>query len=123
MSEDLDHELRRALRPVDPGDEFTRAVMARVAASKVTPLLPGKSALPRVSARVLPWAPAAVAASMLIAIFVTHEQRQRDEVQQGLQARRELLEALRVTSKKLDIAYQVVHNESDASAVDADAGV
>jgi hypothetical protein len=122
MSEDLDRELRRALRPVDPGDEFTRAVMARVTATKVTPF-PSKPVRARFGARLLPWAPAAVAASMLMAIFVTHEQRQRDEVQQGLQARRELLEALRVTSKKLDIAYQVVHNESDANSADADAGV
>jgi hypothetical protein len=123
MSEDLDQELRRALRPVDPGDEFTRAVMARVAASKVTPL-PSKPVRARFGARLLPWAPAAVAASMLVAIFVTHEQQQREEIQEGLQARQALLEALRVTSRKLDIAYQVVHNESDASAaVDADAGV
>jgi hypothetical protein len=118
---DLDQELRRALRPVDPGDEFTRAVMARVAASKVTPLS-SKPARARFGARLLPWAPAALAASMLVAIFVTHEQQQREEVQQGLQARQELLEALRVTSEKLDIAYQVVHSESDA-VTDADAGV
>jgi hypothetical protein len=123
MSEDLDQELRRALRPVDPGDKFTREVMARVAAAKVTPLS-SKPARARVTARILPWAPAAAAASLLVTIFVTHQQHQRDHVQEGLRARKELLEALRVTSEKLDIAYQVVHNGADApAAAEADAGV
>jgi hypothetical protein len=45
-------------------------------------------------------------------------------VAEGLRARQELLKALRVTSEKLDIAYQVVHNESHAHADDdTDAGV
>jgi hypothetical protein len=119
MNDNLDDELRRALRPVDPGDEFTRALMARVSAQKVTEIRrPTRSPL---HARVLPWAPAALAASLLIAIFVTHEHHQRHDVEEGLRARQELLEALRVTSEKLDIAYQVVHNESDGGA-DADTG-
>lgn len=120
MSDDLDRELRRALRPVDPGDEFTRAVMARVALQKVTDIRksPRRS---RFTAQALPWAPAAIAASLLVAILMTHQHRQQEEnIAQGQRAREELLQALRVTSKKLDIAYQVVHNESDAAT---DAGV
>jgi hypothetical protein len=129
MSDDLDQQLRRALRPVDPGDEFTRAVMARVAAQKVTDIRRAASRSPftttptrsRFTTRALPWAPAAIAASLLVAIFMTHEHRQQEEnIAQGQRAREELLQALRVTSKKLDIAYQVVHNEADAGA---DAGV
>ena len=120
MSDDLDQHLRRALRPVDPGDAFTRAVMARVASQQVTDI---RKARPRsrFTARALPWAPAALAASLLVAIVMTHEHRQQEEnIAQGQRAREELLQALRVTSKKLDIAYQVVHNESAAAA---DAGV
>lgn len=120
MSDDLDQHLRRALRPVDPGDEFTRAVMARVASQKVTDI--GHARVrPRVASRTLPWAPAAIAASLLIAIVMTHQHRQREEnIAQGQRAREELLQALRVTSEKLDIAYQVVHTESSAAP---DAGV
>lgn len=120
MSDNLDQELRRALRPVDPGDDFTRAVMARVAAQKVTPIraAPVRS---RFATRTLPWAPAAIAASLLVAIVMTHQHRQQEEnIAQGQRAREELLLALRVTSKKLDIAYQVVHTESTAAT---DAGV
>ena len=120
MSDKLDQELRRALRPVDPGDEFTRAVMARVAASKVADIRRAPTR-PRFHARALPWAPAAIAASLLVAILMTHQHRQQEEnMAEGLRAREELLQALRVTSQKLDIAYQVVHNESNT---DSDAGV
>lgn len=120
MSDGLEQDLRRALRPVDPGDEFTRAVMARVAAQKVIDIRRAPTRA-RFSSRALPWAPAAIAASLLVAILMTHQHRQQEEnIAQGQRAREELLQALRVTSKKLDIAYQVVHNESDAAP---DAGV
>ena len=120
MNEPLDQELRRALRPVDPGNDFTRAVMARVSSQKVVDI-PRARSRPKLYVRALPWAPAALAASLLMAILMTHEHRQREQdMAEGLRARQELLEALRVTSEKLDIAYQVVHNESDA---DADSGV
>jgi hypothetical protein len=36
--------------------------------------------------------------------------------QQGLEARKELLEALRVTGAKLDLAYRVVNDDARASA-------
>jgi hypothetical protein len=114
MNDNLDQELRRALHAVDPGDDFTRAVMARVASPSVTSLRPARTSA-RVYSRVLPWAPAALAASLLVAIFVTHESHQQQDLAEGLRARQELLMALRVTSEKLDIAYQVVHTESNAN--------
>jgi hypothetical protein len=127
LDDRLDEELRDALRPVDPGDDFTRAVMARVASHTVTELR-RPSAPRRFFTRALPrtlsWTPAALAASLLIAIFVTHEGHRQHDMSEGLRARQELLEALRVTSEKLDIAYQVVHNEANADAdAHTDAGV
>ena len=106
MNDDLEQELRRALQPVDPGDEFTRAVMARIQSPNVVNISRPR---PRLQ-RALPWAPAALAASLLVAIVMTHQQRKEEqELAEGLRAREELLLALRVTSEKLDIAYQVVH--------------
>jgi len=108
MNDDLEHELRRALRPVDPGEDFTRAVMARLQSPNVVSL-PRARPHSRVQ-RVLPWAPAALAASLLMTIMLTHQHRKEEqELAEGLRAREELLLALRVTSEKLDIAYQVVH--------------
>ena len=106
MSDRIEAELRRALRATDPGDEFTRSVMARVPAHPA-------QASNAVSSGVLRWLPAALAASLLVAIIVKHEVRE-PSLAEGQLAREQLLEALRVTSQKLDIAYQVVHNQSDA---------
>ena len=114
MNERFDEQMKQALRPVDPGEDFTARVMARVT-SNVTSIQRRRSPL----IAVLPWAPAALAASLLMAIFMTHDQHPVEDPQAGLRAREQLLEALRVTSEKLDIAYQVVHNETHA---DSDAG-
>jgi hypothetical protein len=117
MSDFLEHELRRALRPEDPGDDFTRQVMARVrtqagaAAPRRTP----------VSHRVARWLPAALAASLLVAIIVNHERAEQQTVQEGLRAREQLLQALRVTSEKLDLAYEVVHHDANDRSDDAGA--
>lgn len=107
MSDRIETELRRALRATDPGDEFTRSVMARVHAQ------PSQTSN-AVGSPVLRWLPAALAASLLVAIIVKHEARE-PALAEGELARKQLLEALRVTSQKLDIAYQVVHNQSDAT--------
>jgi hypothetical protein len=108
---ELDSELRRALRPADPGDEFTRAVMARVSAQGTTA---ARQPFKTPSTHVLRWLPAALAASLLMMIVIKHEPHEASFAN-GQLAREQLLEALRVTSKKLDIAYQVVHNQSNAA--------
>jgi hypothetical protein len=108
MNDRLEEELRRALRPVDPGDSFTHAVMSKIHADSARAAHPQNSS-------VLSWLPVAAAASLLVAIIINHEGRQPTLAADGQLAREQLLEALRVTSQKLDIAYQVVHNQSDAS--------
>jgi hypothetical protein len=105
MNEDLERRLREALQPVDPGERFTRSVLTRVAEE---PGIPTR----RVSTATMRWASVALAASLVLAAVITHEWQVR-RTQQGMEARRQLLEALRVTSDKLDIAYRAV-NDSDA---------
>jgi len=113
MNDHLEDELRRALRPADPGDDFTRKVMARVRSRETTAPAPRT----RASHQALRWLPAALAASLLMAIIVKHErieERTTDEraIEDGLRARDQLLAALQVTSAKLDLAYQAVQNEA-----------
>jgi hypothetical protein len=102
MSHDLDESLRAALRPDDPGEAFTQQVMSRIAReprrSRWTPS-------PRAIALHGSWM--ALAASIVLAILITHQWEVR-RTQQGLKARRELIEALRVTDQKLDLAYRAV---------------
>jgi hypothetical protein len=102
MSIDLEKQLRESLRWATPGDDFAERLGARIAA--------GRLRRQRRSAPFL-WAPAALAASLVLGFTVIHQWQLRRE-QQGLQARRQLIEALRVTGEKLDLAYRGV---SDAS--------
>jgi hypothetical protein len=98
MTDDLDAELRRALRPVEPPQGFTERVMAR--------LVPVQSR--RVRAR---WSiPIGLAAAALLGVGIyVGIQRQQFA---GLEARRQVIEALRLTDQKLDIVYQTVKDES-----------
>ncbi|HKR37421.1 MAG TPA: hypothetical protein VJT10_21410 [Steroidobacteraceae bacterium] len=102
MSKDFEQQLRDALRPVDPEEGFEQRVMARVASEP-----------PRSRAKVTRWAASlALAASVAFAAILGVRQWQDHREQEGLEARRQLLEALRVTGEKLDVAYQAVNRES-----------
>ena len=122
MTEDLENQLRSRLRPVQPPEGFAERVMralpAKPAPSAVA-ILPRKAAPPQQRS----WMPAALAASLLVAVFLGQRvsvnrtlEVQRLEEQQGFAASRELMQALRVTSQKLDIAYQAVQSPPQAPA-------
>jgi negative regulator of sigma E activity len=111
MSEELERLLRRALRPVDPGEDFTARVMARVSA---------KPRNLRARSWRVAWIPAALAASALLVLAGVYEWQQRQK-EAGLAARAQVLEALRVTSEKLDLAYRLI-NTSSRPAPDRDSG-
>jgi hypothetical protein len=101
MSKDFEQQLREALRPVDPEDGFEQRVMARIANEGW-----------RKRAKVTRWISAALAASVVFAaVILTHDWQVRRE-QEGLEARKQLIEALRLTGEKLDVAYQAVNRES-----------
>jgi hypothetical protein len=108
MEKNLDEKLRAALRPVDPDGDFANDVLARIdpnerhSAKNLT--------LPR---RPLRWhIPVALAASVACTILVGLEWRQQQ--QEGLRAREQLIEALRVTSSKLDLVHDIVEERSRA---------
>jgi hypothetical protein len=102
MSDDLHDLLRAALRPADPGERFTQQLMSRVASA------PARSARgPSWRAAVLQRTWMAIAASAVLALVVGHEWQVR-RTQQGLEARRQLIQALRVTGQTLDLASRAV---------------
>jgi len=123
MNEDFENRLRRALRPVDPprgfADRVLRALPERTASANVVPL--GIARPAPVSAWRRYSAPAALAASLLIAVFMGQHvatlKAEREE-QAGLAASRELMQALRVTSQKLDLAYEAVQRPAPQPAAE-----
>ena len=120
MNEDpaknFETELRRQLRPVEAPEGFTDRLMAALPAERkptVVPFTP-RAARPSMRERGMP---AALAASLLVAIFagvhLANERAYREE-QRGIAASEQLMQALRVTSQKLDLAYEAVNNPPTA---------
>jgi hypothetical protein len=103
--DDLDKQLREALRTVDPGEQFTRGVLSRVANDAM-------SDRTRAPLR-WQWAAAVAAVALGTAAVAGWEARRAH----GLEARRQLIEALQVTGEKLDLASRAV-NDSAGSRSD-----
>jgi hypothetical protein len=119
----FDDDLRRALKPVDPGPEFTARVLAAVDAGSrergATPASTTSGA--RRDPRVRWWSRAgragwgrrsliwpALAASLVGVAVGARIVEERRETERGLQARAQLMQALRLTSDKLNVAREVV---------------
>jgi hypothetical protein len=109
MSNDMESKMRAALRPVVPSEEFSQNLIARVVDQ------PQRSKA-RFAARGLHplawWLTASLAASVVLAVGVQQHLEQQRLQQSGLEARREVLEALRMTSQKLNLAYEAVKSQS-----------
>jgi hypothetical protein len=107
MNDNLDEQLRRALRSVDPDDGFEERVTSRIARDLRRSRWSAPSGFR--------WLSAAIVAAVVLGVLIAHDWQLRRE-QQGLDARKQLLEALRVTGEKLDLAYRVVNDEAHPAA-------
>lgn len=110
MSEDIEARMRAALRAVAPREEFSQKLVANVTGRHFA-----VRGARRGASRLHPlawWFSASLAASLILAVGV-HQHLQQQRLQQsGLEARREVMEALRVTSQKLNLAYEAVKSQS-----------
>jgi hypothetical protein len=100
MSKDFEQQLREALQPVEPEEGFEQRVLGRIAREGS-----------RRRTKVTRWVSVALAASMAFGAIVGTTQWQARREQEGLEARRQLLQALQLTGEKLDLAYQAVNRE------------
>lgn len=108
----FDDELRRAMRPVDPGPEFTARVLAAVNAQP--PALAERGLAPRAYRRQWArrsWMWPALAASLVGAVVGARYFEVKRETERGLEARTQLMQALRVTSEKLAVAREVIDDQ------------
>jgi len=115
----FEEELRRRLRPVEAPEGFTDRLMAALPAPQkpVVVAFTPKGSRPSPARQF--GMPAALAASLLVAVFLgmqvardrAHDEEvARLEEQQGIAASQELMQALRVTSQKLDLAFEAVNS-------------
>jgi hypothetical protein len=102
VSQDIESRMRAALQPVAPSKKFSQQLLARVAADP-----PARSAKAWAW-----WLSASLAASLLLGIGIEEHLQEQRVRQSGLEARREVLQALRVTSQKLNLAYEAVKSQS-----------
>ena len=107
MSKDLEQQLREALQPVDPEKGFDQRVMTRIAQERS-----------RSRTKITRWVSVALAASVVFAAVLGAHAWQLRREQEGLEARKQLIEALRLTGEKLDVAYQAVNRDSSPPADD-----
>jgi hypothetical protein len=113
MNDEFENQLRRALRPVDAPEGFAERLMKRLS-ERETPVIAVLPVKPRRRAREF-GLPAALAASLLAAVLLGQQfatWQEDSEMAEGLAAKQELLQALRVTSQKLDLAYEAVNSPS-----------
>jgi hypothetical protein len=118
MTEDIENELRRRLRPVEAPEGFADRVM-RALPTDVKPAVIISLPTPRRSWMRQFGMPTALAASLLAAVMLgrySAEQRELRAEREGLEASRELMQALRLTSDKLDIAFEAVQSLQPADA-------
>src|SRR5215472_6798686 len=110
-NEELERRLRTALGKLDPGEGFAARVIARIAAE------PEHASRPARAAAVAGWLAFGLAASVVLAVLLAHEWQAR-RLEQGREARRQLIEALRVTDEKLDLAYRAVNTHENGAAAE-----
>ncbi len=113
MSKEIESRIAAALRPVAPREDFTRKLLARVMTGP--PAQPLSHRPFSDSARPLAWwLTASLAACLILAVGVQQHIQQQRLRQEGMEARREVMEALRMTSQKLNLAYDAVKNQATA---------
>lgn len=127
MTDDFERQLHAAMRPVEaPADLADRILRALPDERRVVvALAPAASMAGRRNAsqpRIAPrryWMPGALAASLVAAVLLGQDVANKhaaEERQAGLAASRELMEALRITSQKLDVAYHAVKRPTGAES-------
>lgn len=112
MNDDIESRLKAALRPVAPSEEFSQKLLRQMAAAPAAPAVIKTRRLAGAGRPLAWWLSASLAASVVLGVGI-HEHLQQQRIQQsGLEARREVLQALRVTSQKLNLAYEAVKSQS-----------
>jgi hypothetical protein len=112
MSDEFEKALRRALRPRDAGEDFCARVVSRLDAT-VVPSEPSRIASIRGRAFRSPWLPVALAASLIAGIGLIQVRQDAVHAARANQARAQLLQALSIASRNINIVRAAVAREEN----------
>lgn len=113
MTDEFDEALRRALRPRDPGEDFSGRVVAHLDSIGRPPARVAR--LHAIRGRVFRsrWLPAALAACIIAGIGVVQMRRHALDDARANQARAQLLQALSIASDNINIVRTAVAHEEN----------
>ena len=100
MNRNLDDDLRDALARQDAPDGFAERVLAATHPRPVVARRPVRWA----------WAGIALAASLTLGVGMVEIRREAQQRERGLEAKQELMQAMRVTGSKLRLAKEKVRH-------------
>jgi hypothetical protein len=101
MNDHLEDDLRSALRHREPPAGFAERVIARAEGRGAAPVGP------RVSYR-WTWAAVALTASLTLGVGLVEYRQGRETKARGMEAKQELMQAMRITGSKLRMAQEKV---------------
>lgn len=101
MNDHLEDDLRAALRRREPPSGFAERVLARAEGRDV-------ERVRRRPARRWTWAAASLAACLTLGVGVVEVRQMRETRARGMEAKQELMEAMRITGSKLRMAQEKV---------------
>ena len=102
MNDHLEDELRAALRRQEPPAGFAARVLARTQPPAAAPH-------PRPSYR-WTWAAASLAACLTLGLGLIEVRHEQEKRARGLEAKQELMQAMRITGSKLRLAQEKVRH-------------
>ena len=105
MSDNFDNDLRDVLRRTEPPAGFAERVLARATHPAAAPSPVGTTPL-----RQWTWAAAALAACLTLTVGLVEYRHQAEQQARGLEAKQELMQAMRITGSKLRVAQEKVRH-------------
>lgn len=116
MTDEFEKTLRRALRPQDPGEDFSARVIARLDSTEIPSTPVAHLAFMRRRALRSPWLPAALAACLIAGIGIVQMRQHAADTARANQARAQLLQALSIASDNVNIVRAAVAREENPAS-------
>jgi len=107
----MEERLRQSLQRKDPDPGFTERVLSRVRSEPEEP----RSQAPHFFARPSRWLAAAAIVAFVLSAGAIHRQRERRLRAEGERAKAQLMQALEITSAKLNVVLKKVNSVKEAS--------